>query len=57
MTKEEFRSWRRRMGLTQIQAAKRLGCHVRTIENYERYGNITRIVALACAALEAGIDV
>jgi len=63
MTPEQFKAWRQKMNLTQIQAAQVLGLYRNTIVNYERgtrleNGNeikIPRTVALACAAIEAGL--
>lgn len=56
MTPEEFKAWRKRLELTQTQAAEALGLSLRAIQYYERgEREITRTVALACAAVEAGI--
>jgi len=63
MNNEQFKAWRKKMNLTQQQAADRLGLYRMTIVNYERgtrleNGNevtIPRTVALACAAIEAGL--
>lgn len=56
MTGEQLRAWQARMGWTQQQAAERLGVSWAT---YKRYlvGGAGRTVALACAAIEAGIEV
>jgi len=58
MTPQQFKTWRKKMGLTQAQAAKALDLSKPTIENYDKgiRGNgeafeIPHIVALACAAL------
>jgi len=59
MTSEQFKYWRKKMGLTQAGAAKVLGLSKPTIENYDkgiRRGSgdvfqIPHVVALACAAL------
>lgn len=37
MTKEEIRALRIRLGLTQAEMAERLGCHLRTYQQWE-YG-------------------
>jgi len=63
MNNEQFKAWRKRMNFTQQQAADALGLYRMTIINYERghrYEDnrpvpIPRTVALACAALEAGL--
>lgn len=64
MTKEQFRLWRKAMGLTQTGAASVLGLNRNTIELYERgtrrddpnhVVSIPRTVELACAALWLGI--
>jgi len=58
MTPKQFKTWRKKMGLTQAQAAKVLGLSKPTVENYDKgvRGNgeafeIPHVVALACAAL------
>jgi len=63
MNKEDFKAWRKKMCFTQQQAADALGVYARTITNYERgqrYEDgrevkIPRSIALACAAVEAGL--
>lgn len=63
MTPTDFKNWRKAMGLTQAKAAEVLDLSPSTIEFYEagkRRGSgapapIPRTVALACAALAAGI--
>jgi len=63
MNKENFKTWRKKMGFTQQQAADALGLFRNTITNYERGARaedgraviIPRTVALACAAVEAGL--
>jgi len=63
MTPENFKHWRKKNGLTQQQAADALGLIRLTVTNYERgtrLGSgseikIPRTVALACAAIEAGL--
>lgn len=58
MTPTELRDWQKQMGLTTYTAADALGVCRRT---YSRWvtgeAPISRITALACAALKAGIDV
>jgi transcriptional regulator with XRE-family HTH domain len=62
MTPDSFKAWRRRLGLTQAGAAEALGLSARQIAYYEagqredgRAVVVPRTVALACAALEAGL--
>lgn len=58
-----FRAWRLAMGHSQRAAAEALGLSRVSIENYERGARredgrpvlIPRTVALACAALRAGL--
>ena len=62
MTPREFKAWRKFCGLTQEQAAKKLGLKKRTIQYYEkgeRDGKnfkIPRTTALACYAISVGIE-
>jgi len=59
MTPAQFKTWRKKMNLTQAQAAIVLGLSKPTIENYDRgvrrgsgeAFEIPHVVALACAAL------
>lgn len=59
-----FRAWRRRLGITQNEAAKRLGVSVTTVYNYgagkrcDRLGfvNIPKTTLLACSAIEQNIS-
>lgn len=69
MTPEQFRAWRAALGLTQRQAAAKLGLSVSMVKNYESGHlrrrdahtgelievEIPRTVALACAAIAAGL--
>lgn len=47
----EFITWRKRLGLTQVQLAEALGLSRGSIQNYERTKEIPRIVRLAMAYL------
>lgn len=50
---EEFKAWRKRLGLTQAAAAEELGVTRRAIVHYERGArSISKMVRLACAAVE-----
>ena len=61
MTSEQFRSWRKALGLKQKEAADQLGLKKRIIQYYEkgeRGGKpveIPRTVRLACYALSQGV--
>lgn len=56
MTQSEFRAWRKRLHLSQPQAAEMLGISPRSVWSYEkREAEIPRAVALACAAIEHGL--
>jgi transcriptional regulator with XRE-family HTH domain len=61
MTAEDFRAWRRGIGLTQAGAAEALGLKRRMIQYYEqgardgRSVDIPRSVRLACWALSQGV--
>lgn len=63
MTPDAFRTWRASLGHSQIAAARALGLSPSSIELYERGSRkddgrpviIPRTVALACAALSAGL--
>ncbi|WP_236042652.1 helix-turn-helix domain-containing protein [Roseibium aggregatum] len=61
MTPQQFRLWRRTLGLKQKDAADRLGLKKRMIQYYEK-GNrdgrpveIPKSIRLACYALSKGI--
>ena len=62
MSPEQFRDWRRSLGLKQKDAADRLGLKKRMIQYYEkgkrdgRPVEIPKSIRLACYALSAGID-
>ena len=63
MTADDFRQWRRAMGLTQVAAAEALGLSLSALVQYEagrRKGSgdpvtIPLTVGLACAALAMGL--
>ena len=55
MTTQSLRSWQTRMGYTQQQAAEALGVSLATYKRYLIAG-AGRTVALACAAVEAGLS-
>ncbi|MBB1247464.1 hypothetical protein [Rhizobium sp. G21] len=58
MTGAEFRAWRERMNLNRSQAADALGLGRNQPQLYEEEKRpIQRYIALACAALEAGLSV
>ncbi|MCX2721708.1 helix-turn-helix domain-containing protein [Roseibium salinum] len=61
MTPQQFRHWRRKLGLKQKDAAEQLGLKKRMIQYYEK-GNrdgrpveIPKSVRLACYALTEGV--
>lgn len=63
MTNDQFKAWRRHVGLTMVEAAKALGVSTGSIELYERGSRrednrpvkIPKPVELACAAVALGI--
>jgi transcriptional regulator with XRE-family HTH domain len=56
MTPTDLIDWRCRLGLTQQQAADRLGCARRSVQNWEQPGaKIPGYIALACAAVAYGL--
>jgi transcriptional regulator with XRE-family HTH domain len=61
MTPQEFRAWRKAMGLKQKETAERLGLKKRVIQYYERGHRdgrdieIPKSVELACYALAVGV--
>lgn len=61
MTSDQFRQWRKRLGLKQKDAAELLGLKRRMIQYYEkgrRDGKaleIPRSIRLACFALDQGV--
>lgn len=62
MTPEQFRQWRKGLGLKQKEAADKLGLKKRVIQYYEkgkrdgRIVEIPRVVELACYAIAEGIE-
>lgn len=57
MTSQQMKDWRARMGFTnRADAAKAIGCSLRSIYNYENGTPIPKYIALACAAVEAGFS-
>jgi transcriptional regulator with XRE-family HTH domain len=55
MTGAELRQWRARLELSQLEAADRLGLDERHFRRLEAADRIKRTIALACAALAAGL--
>jgi transcriptional regulator with XRE-family HTH domain len=62
MTPDQFKAWRKAMGLKQKEAADLLGLKKRVIQYYERGTRdgkdieVPRTVALACYALTVGVE-
>jgi transcriptional regulator with XRE-family HTH domain len=62
MTPQQFKAWRKAMGLRQKEAAARLGLKKRVIQYYERGHRdgkkveVPKSVELACYALAVGVD-
>jgi plasmid maintenance system antidote protein VapI len=56
MTASDFTAWMQRNGLTVRGAAAVLGCATLTVDRYKNgRAVIPRYMALACAAVEAGL--
>lgn len=56
MTPQDLKDWRARLDLTQKAAADALGTTVRAVQMWEAGDRpISRTVALACAAVAAGL--
>jgi predicted transcriptional regulator len=64
MTPDQFRAWRELLGLSKTGAARALGLSLSQVLDYEtgmkrgtdRAAPIPRVVALACRALQQGLD-
>jgi len=62
MNLKEFKKWRKANGLSQTNAASKLGLKLRTIQYYEngfRKGKpvqIPKAISLACFAISCGIE-
>lgn len=57
MTSDDLRQWQTRHGYTYETAAAALGVSRRTYAGYlAKAGELPRMLALACAALDAGIE-
>lgn len=57
MTPQDFKGWRERLGLSQQEAGEALGTTKRAVQMWEAGDRpISRTVALACAAVEAGLE-
>ncbi len=61
MTPEDFKSWRKSMGLKRTETAKLLGLKKRDIRSFENAKNknnrlIPKSVTLACYALSRGVS-
>jgi len=62
MNAKQFKLWRKAHGLSQTQAAKKLGLKIRTIQYYEKGKrkdtkiDIPKTVALACFAISCGVE-
>ena len=54
MTPADLRDWQANMGLTQQGAADALGVSLPTFKRY-LVGQVPKCIALACAALAAGL--
>lgn len=57
MTPASFLAWRKRLGLTKIEAARRLGVGRNTIAAYEAGRTpIPRHIAILCHAIAIGLE-
>lgn len=56
MTTSDLRAWQARMGYTYDSASLALGVSRATYARWLAAETVPRIVALACAALAAGLD-
>lgn len=56
MNSADLKSWRKRLSLSQGEAARALGLSLRAIQNYESgLRRIPKHLALACAAVALGL--
>lgn len=56
MTPDEFKNWRKSVKLKQQDVADALGTTIRAVQMWEAGDRpISRTVALACAAISAGL--
>lgn len=56
MTPDDLRAWMAHMGYTNYRAAAELGVQRSTVANWlDGTAKISKVVALACAALAAGL--
>jgi DNA-binding XRE family transcriptional regulator len=56
VTKTDLIEWRRRLSLTQEQAAGSIGCSKRSIVIWEQGArDVPKYIALACAAIALGV--
>lgn len=53
MNQEQFKEWRKRQGITQKEAAERLGVTRLTIARYETVGKIPRSMELLTSMLDS----
>lgn len=56
MTGSEFDEFLKRMGLTKTAAARVFEVERRTVIRWASATRVTRVVALACRAIEAGLE-
>lgn len=62
MTPQQFKAWRKAMGLKQKEAAEKLGLKKRVIQYYEhgardgKQVEVPKTVELACYALSVGVE-
>lgn len=56
MTAAQFREWRARMSFSQAEAAARLGCSKRSVQNWESGTNdVPTYIALAISAVNMNL--
>lgn len=54
MTADEFNAWKSSIGISGLEAARRLGISKNTVTRYSRQG-APHNIALACAAIAVGL--